>query len=144
MLYRIFATRSKSPLRSACSSSSFASSIFAFISLIRCISSFSFCHLALNWLLFSFSVASSSRSFASRSFEALSFSRFNACSSISSCITFRSTSSISVGILSISVLNLAAASSITSIALSGKNRSVMYRSASSAAAINAESWIITP
>ena len=56
----------------------------------------------------------------------------------------RSTSSISTGIESISIRSFDAASSIRSIALSGRNRPVTYRSDSTAAATNAGSWIRTP
>ena len=64
-------------------------------------------------------------SVSSRSLLALSFSFFSAASSISSCITRRVTSSSSVGIESISVRIMAQASSIRSIALSGRKRSLM-------------------
>ena len=70
--------------------------------------------------------SASSRSIASRrATEASSFSFFSACSSISSCWMRRSTSSISVGIESISMRSRDAASSIRSIALSGRKRSAM-------------------
>ncbi len=70
--------------------------------------------------------SASSRSIASRrAFEAASFSFFSAWSSISSCWMRRSTSSISVGIESISIRSREAASSIRSIALSGSWRSAM-------------------
>ena len=58
-------------------------------------------------------------------FDAGSFSLRKASRSISSCTIRRSNPSNSSGMLSISVRNLAAASSIKSIALSGRNRSVM-------------------
>ena len=51
---------------------------------------------------------------------------------------------MAVGIESISIRNLEAASSIRSIALSGRNRLVKYRFDSTAALTNAESWIRTP
>ena len=54
-----------------------------------------------------------------------SFSFYSAWCSISSCITRRSTSSISVGSESISIRSREAASSIRSIALSGRKRSAM-------------------
>ena len=57
--------------------------------------------------------------------DASSFSFFSAWSSISSCWMRRSTSSISVGIESISMRSRDAASSIRSIALSGRKRSAM-------------------
>ncbi len=53
-------------------------------------------------------------------------------------------SSSSAGIESISVRSRAAASSTRSIALSGRNRSEMYRSDSTAAATSAASLIRTP
>jgi hypothetical protein len=49
-----------------------------------------------------------------------------------------------VGILSISILSFDAASSIKSIALSGKNLSEIYLSESTAAEIKAVSFILTP
>ena len=64
--------------------------------------------------------------------------------SISNWIFCLSILSISSGIESISILNDEAASSIKSIALSGKNLSVIYLSESFAAAINALSRILTP
>ena len=67
---------------------------------------------------------------ASVSFESATFS-------ICNCMMRRSTTSISVGIESISIRNLLAASSIRSIALSGKNRLVRYRLESIAALTNA-------
>ena len=56
----------------------------------------------------------------------------------------RSASSSRTGLLSISIRSRLAASSIRSMALSGKNRSLMYRSESVAAAITALSVIRTP
>ena len=53
-------------------------------------------------------------------------------------------SSSSCGMLSISVRIIAHASSIRSIALSGRNLSVMYLLERVAAAIIALSWIFTP
>ena len=69
--------------------------------------------------------ASSFSSFSSRSFDALSVSLRSASRSISSCMMRRSTSSSSAGIESISMRSRDAASSIRSMALSGRNRSVM-------------------
>ncbi len=68
--------------------------------------------------------ASSRSSLVSRSFDAGSVSFFRAARSISSCLMRRSTSSISMGIESISMRSLDAASSIRSMALSGSNRPV--------------------
>ena len=52
--------------------------------------------------------------------------------------------SISAGMLSTSILIFAAASSMRSMALSGRNLSVTYRSLSVAAATSAASWIRMP
>jgi hypothetical protein len=62
---------------------------------------------------------------ASRSTDALSVSFRRASRSISSCMMRRRTSSSSPGIESISIRSFAAASSTRSMALSGRNRSVM-------------------
>jgi hypothetical protein len=89
------------------------------------IACFSLCHCAFMPADCSRSSASS-RSIASRrSAEASSVSLLKDVSSISSCITRRSTSSISVGSESISMRKPDAASSIRSIALSGRKRSAM-------------------
>ena len=56
----------------------------------------------------------------------------------------RWTTSISVGIESISMRSLLADSSTRSIALSGRKRLVRYRLDSTAAATSAESWMRTP
>src|SRR5207249_5619562 len=93
----------------------------------RCSSStaFSFCHSALRAEDFSFNPANSFSSFFKRSLLAGSFSFLSAWRSISCCIISRSITSISVGIESSSIFKRDAASSTRSIALSGKNRSVM-------------------
>ena len=88
--------------------------------------------------------ASSWRSRSSRSAEAASGSLASAISSISSRRTARSISSTSTGRESISIRSRDADSSTRSIALSGRNRSVMYRSDSVAAATSAASVIRTP
>ena len=62
---------------------------------------------------------------ARRFFDASSFSFFTASRSILSWIRRRSSWSIASGLESISILMRAAASSIRSIALSGRKRSVM-------------------
>ena len=67
----------------------------------------------------------SSSSNSMRLIDASSFSLRTASRSILSCIKRRSNLSITSGLESISILILAAASSIKSIALSGKKRSVM-------------------
>lgn len=64
--------------------------------------------------------------------------------SISSCSTLRSISSSGSGLDVISIFSLAAASSTRSIALSGRKRSAMYRSAITAASTSALSLIRTP
>ena len=74
--------------------------------------------------------------------SSVSFER--AVSSISNCIIFLDTSSSSVGIDCISVFIIAQASSIKSIALSGKNLSEIYLCDNVAAVINALSDILTP
>ena len=71
------------------------------------------------------SSASSFSSSARRSFEALSVSFLSASRSILSCMMRRSSSSIASGLESITMRLRAAASSIRSIALSGRKRSVM-------------------
>ncbi len=70
-----------------------------------------------------------------------SFSRES--SSIVSRSTARRSSSISTGWESISIRSRDAASSTRSMALSGRNRAVMYRSDSAAAATSAASEIST-
>ncbi len=62
---------------------------------------------------------------ARRFFDASSFSFFTASRSIFNWISRRSSRSIDSGLESISILMRAAASSIRSIALSGRKRSVM-------------------
>jgi len=74
----------------------------------------------------------------------LSVSFFKAASSISSCIILRCISSSSAGIESSSVLIIAHASSTRSIALSGRNLSVIYLSDNTAALTKAPSLILTP
>ena len=93
--------------------------------LIASIAPFSFCQRAFISLKLSFSSASSASSASRRAFEASSVSFFIASRSISSCWMRRLTSSISVGIESISIFSREAASSIRSIALSGRKRSAM-------------------
>ena len=70
-------------------------------------------------------------------------SRLMASRSISSCLMRRAISSRSSGKLSICIRSLAAASSIRSIALSGRKRSVIYRSERRTAAIMASSCMRT-
>ena len=96
--------------------------------------------------MFFLSVNSEISFFRSSNFSsvALSFSFFNASNSISSCNSLLVTSSSSVGIEFLSVFIFADASSIRSIALSGKNLSLMYLSLRVAAAIIALSVILIP
>jgi hypothetical protein len=75
---------------------------------------------------------------------ASSFSLASAVSSISSRRARRVSSSSSCGIESISVRIIAQASSTRSIALSGRNRSEMYRLERTTALTSALSWIRTP
>ena len=79
-----------------------------------------------------------------RSLLKLSVSFLRAASSISNCIILRCISSSSAGIESSSVLIIAHASSTRSIALSGRNLSVIYLSDNTAALTNAPSVILTP
>lgn len=74
----------------------------------------------------------------------MSVSLESACFSISSCMILREISSSSVGRLSISVRIFDAASSIRSMALSGRNLSLIYRSDNVAQAIRALSVMRTP
>ena len=105
---------------------------------------FSFSHCAFLLLNSSRLSASSFCNSASLSLLKLSVSFFKAASSISICITLRLNSSSSVGMESISVLIRAQASSTKSIALSGRNLSVIYLSDKTAALTKAPSWILTP
>ena len=79
-----------------------------------------------------------------RSLLKLSVSFLRAASSISNCIILRCISSSSAGIESSSVLIIAHASSTRSIALSGRNLSVIYLSDNTAALTSAPSVILTP
>ena len=88
--------------------------------------------------------ASSFCSSARRSLLRLSVSFLSADSSISSCMILRLCSSSSVGMESSSVLIRAHASSTRSMALSGRNLSVIYLCESVAAATSALSVIFTP
>ena len=99
--------------------SSISERIFCTFSM-PCFSFSSFAFIALNW---SRSLASSALISSRWASVSLSVSLDSASSSISSCIILCDISSISVGIEYISVLIRAHASSIRSIALSGKNLS---------------------
>ncbi len=89
------------------------------------IAAFSACHWFLSRADFSRSSASSASRRASRSRETSSDSRATDTRSISSCMMRRWVSSSSAGIESISMRSFEAASSIRSMALSGRNRSAM-------------------
>jgi hypothetical protein len=86
---------------------------------------FSFCHCGFELADCSLRLARSFSSFLSRSREASSFSFFSALCSISNCWICRSNWSISVGMESSSMRRREAASSIRSMALSGRKRSAM-------------------
>jgi hypothetical protein len=75
--------------------------------------------------------------FFNLSIEKSSVSLFKDNFSISNCRTFRSISSISSGLEVMTIFNLEAASSIRSIALSGRNLSLIYLSLGVAAATKA-------
>ena len=142
--YFSLASFSRSYCLSASSISSLMFSICALTFLTSRMSFFSFSHCAFMAALLSLSSASSFSRASSLALEPLSSSFMRACFSISSCMILREISSSSDGMLSISVLILAAASSIRSMALSGRNLSVMYLSESVAHAIRALSVILTP
>ena len=88
-------------------------------------SDFSACQRAVSASACSSSPVRSISSFSSRSFEARSVSFFRASRSIFSWMMRRSSSSSSSGLESTCIRSRDAASSIRSIALSGRNRSVM-------------------
>ena len=108
------------------------------------ISFFSSSHWAFKRSNCSLSSESSLLSFSSLALEAESVSFLRASLSISSWSTLLLISSISAGIESISVLIIAEASSIRSMALSGRKRSDIYLSDRVAAAITAPSDILMP
>ena len=120
--------RAKSPARFACSNSIRILSSSSFISRAPASLSRSACHLAVIAALSSRSFISSLFKLNKRSLDASSFSNFNASASICFCNNSRSIVSSSSGLLSTSMRNRDAASSIKSMALSGKNLSEMYRS----------------
>src|SRR6266545_4071886 len=101
--YRSSAARSRSPSRSARSASVLAASMSEPIFRIRSMWSFSRCQWAFMAAERSWRSASSLSRRASRSFDASSLSFRRAARSISSCFIRRSTSSISVGMESISI-----------------------------------------
>ena len=97
----------------------------SFSSRTLAMASFSCFQRAFSALASSLMCASSFSTTASRSRELASSSRFSAWRSISSCVARRSSWSISVGMESIWMRSEAAASSIRSMALSGRKRSEM-------------------
>ena len=138
--YRISATLPRSLLRSAPSASNFRFSISFLRDWICSTRSFSDCHFAFN--PFRSSVRFPISSFRDFSFP-WSFSRLMASRSISSWRILRSIISSSSGFELISRRSFDAASSIRSIALSGRKRSEIYRCESSTAAMMASSLILT-
>src|SRR5438093_1349913 len=125
--YLSSAAFAKSAARSARSMSARIASRRPFFSRISSIAAFSCFQCARSSDELSFSSARSRSSRARRSFEAWSVSRRSASRSTSSWRMRRSTSSSSAGIESISIRSFDADSSTRSMALSGRNRSVMYR-----------------
>ena len=87
--------------------------------------SFSFCHSALRFDKESFASAISLRRCSRRSRLTSSVSFISACSSICIWVSLRSAKSTSSGMLSISMRRRLAASSMRSMALSGRKRSEM-------------------
>ena len=138
------ASSSKSYLLSASSILCLVCSISFCRSFIFIIFSFSSSHWLFIELYCSFKIASSFWRSSSLVFDDVSVSFLSACCSISICMIFLLIASSSVGMLSISVLIIEAASSIRSIALSGRNLSEMYLFDSTAQAIIALSVILTP
>ena len=108
------------------------------------IPSFSFSWRIISGFNCSLTSCSSSFTFSNRALLASSFSFSIAVCSISSCSCLRSSRSISSGWLSSCTRMFAHASSTRSIALSGRNRSWMYRCDNFAAKTSAESSMRTP
>ncbi len=142
--YRNSATRFRSYARSARSISCFMPSICCRSLCRRPTDTFSVSQWVFSTSRSRTFSANSSSSASNRVRLAGSVSLRRASRSISNCRTFREISSNSAGRLSISVRRRAAASSMRSMALSGKKRSAMYRCESLVAAISAASLIRTP
>ncbi len=121
--YRISATFCKSPWRSKRSASPFSSSNFSLSELNSSITLFSSCQRISIALASSRKSSMSLLTLSSRSFTSFASSFLSASRSISSCIIFRCNWSRSTGLLSSSIFKPEVASSIKSIALSGKYRS---------------------
>ena len=122
---RMRAAFSKLPTRCACSASNFFSSMRLAALLTRSRSFFSDCHCEVSRRSSSLRSAISFSARPSRSLLSASFSIFSASRSISSCISRRRTLSSALGMLSFSMRRRLAASSTRSMALSGRNRSLM-------------------
>ena len=142
--YLSCASFSRSYALSASSIWCLTSSICCLVLLTSVIAFFSFSHWVLMESSSSLRAESSFSMASSLALDPLSSSLPRACFSISSCIIFLDISSSSAGIESISVLIFDAASSIRSMALSGRNLSEIYLSESVAHAISALSVILTP
>mmetsp|Transcript_30558 Transcript_30558/g.85595 ORF Transcript_30558/g.85595 Transcript_30558/m.85595 type:complete len:296 (+) Transcript_30558:790-1677(+) len=145
--YLSSAARFRSYSRSACCISMLTASISSRTCWMRSMFSFSAIHWSLSARCFSCTPASSASRDSRRPCDALSAAappRVRLSFSISSCMILRSSSSKAWGLLVISIFSLAPASSTRSMALSGRNRSAMYRSDISAASTRAESEMDTP
>mmetsp|Transcript_69318 Transcript_69318/g.122393 ORF Transcript_69318/g.122393 Transcript_69318/m.122393 type:complete len:282 (+) Transcript_69318:3928-4773(+) len=140
--YRSSPTRCRSYSRSAFWMSTFTRSISSFSICTRSILAFSCVHRPSSSACLAFSTFSS-RSRFSIAFSAPS-SRAKLIFSISSWRISRSRASSSTGFVVTCIFSSAAASSTRSMALSGRNRCVMYRSDSVAAWMRAASVIRTP
>ena len=138
------AASSKSYLFSACSNLKLAVDISSFLFFILSLILFSSSQSLLNFFSSSFNLDKSVLISSTLFLLISSFSFFRACFSISSLIIFLVKVSSSVGTESIWTLIVAQASSIKSIALSGRNLSVIYLFERVAAATNALSFIETP
>ena len=123
--YLSFAAFSYSPFFSASSMSRLSCSIFSRSCWTCPMAFFSFSHCAFMVLKVSRFSASSFWSSARRAFESSSSSFLSAASSICIWMILRLITSSSVGIESISVRIIAQASSMRSMALSGRKRSVI-------------------
>ena len=128
-----------SPARCAMASAFFASSKRFLSAALLPSFCFSACHFAVISLDSSSKKLNSDSNFSIRLLDKSSSSFLSISSSIFICIIRRSNSSSFSGFESICIFKREAASSIKSIALSGKNLSVIYLSDNSAAATRARS-----
>mmetsp|Transcript_35302 Transcript_35302/g.87704 ORF Transcript_35302/g.87704 Transcript_35302/m.87704 type:complete len:237 (-) Transcript_35302:195-905(-) len=146
---RSSAARLRSKSRSALSISTLTTSILSLRALIMSTRDFSLLHASVREPCSAFSLSIWLSMLRSRS-SSCSSSRVRFPSpvieifSISSWMSFLSISSSCTGLLVTAILSLAAASSTRSMALSGRNRSLMYLWLSWAAATRAESRMRTP